>query len=328
MERKHIVIASEKARQLDRANHKIVIVSQKTRLQELIERFNTKEQAQFYIEHLGGSFQDYVDEERCYAAALALVRQMAEKYARVSVIDKSFLCHYIFGAEDIVICVGRDGLVCNTMKYLTERNLVIGVNPDPSRWDGVVLPFKPADMFWLLPLVCQAKEEVPFKRITFAHAVTQNGQELYAANDLFVGAATHISARYDIAYKERAESQSSSGVIISTGLGQSGWYKSVLAQVKACTGLLQMKKREIPTINWGDQVLSFVVREPYPSVSSGADIVMGKIKSGECPKLRSNMPEKGVIFSDGIEEDAIAFNAGTEVTITVAKKWGNLVMCG
>ena len=103
------------------------------------------------------------------------------------------------------------------------------------------MPFKPADMFWLLPLVCQAKEEVPSKRITFAHAVTQNGQELYAANDLFVGAATHISARYDIAYKERAESQSSSGVIISTGLGQSGWYKSVLAQVKACTGLLQMK---------------------------------------------------------------------------------------
>ena len=190
------------------------------------------------------------------------------------------------------------------------------------------MPFKPADMFWLLPLVCQAKEEVPSKRITFAHAVTQNGQELYAANDLFVGAATHISARYDIAYKERAESQSSSGVIISTGLGQSGWSKSVLAQVKACTGLLQMKKREIPTINWGDQVLSFVVREPYPSVSSGADIVMGKIKSGECLKLRSNMPKKGVIFSDGIEEDAIAFNAGTEVTITVAKKWGNLVICG
>lgn len=93
---------------------------------------------------------------------------------------------------------------------------------------------------------------MPSKRITFAYVVTQNGQELYAANDLFVGAATHISARYDIAYKERAESQSSSGVIISTGLGQSGWYKSVLAQVKACTGLLQMKKCEISTINWGD----------------------------------------------------------------------------
>ena len=30
-----------------RGMNKIVIVSQKTRLQELIERFNTKEQAQF-----------------------------------------------------------------------------------------------------------------------------------------------------------------------------------------------------------------------------------------------------------------------------------------
>ena len=101
-----------------RGMNKIVIVSQKTRLQELIERFNTKEQAQFYIEHMGDSFDDYLDEDRCYAESLTYVRKKAEQYARVSVIDKSFLCNYIFGRDDLVVCVGRDGLVCNTMKYL------------------------------------------------------------------------------------------------------------------------------------------------------------------------------------------------------------------
>lgn len=116
-----------------RGMNKIVIVSQKTRLQELIERFNTKEQAQFYIEHMGDSFDDYLDEDRCYAESLTYVRKKAEQYARVSVIDKSFLCNYIFGRDDLVVCVGRDGLVCNTMKYLEESNLVIGINPDPSR---------------------------------------------------------------------------------------------------------------------------------------------------------------------------------------------------
>ena len=114
-----------------RGMNKIVIVSQKTRLQELIERFNTKEQAQFYIEHMGDSFDDYLDEDRCYAESLTYVRKKAEQYARVSVIDKSFLCNYIFGRDDLVVCVGRDGLVCNTMKYLEESNLVIGINPDP-----------------------------------------------------------------------------------------------------------------------------------------------------------------------------------------------------
>ena len=125
-----------------RGMNKIVIVSQKTRLQELIERFNTKEQAQFYIEHMGDSFDDYMDEDRCYAESLTYVRKKAEQYARVSVIDKSFLCNYIFGRDDLVVCVGRDGLVCNTMKYLEESNLVIGINPDPSRWEGVISPFR------------------------------------------------------------------------------------------------------------------------------------------------------------------------------------------
>ena len=87
-----------------------------------------------------------------------------------------------------------------------------------------------------------------------------------------------------------------------------------------------MEKREYEAIDWGDRELSFAVREPYPSVSTGADIVMGKIKYGESLKLRSNMPEKGVIFSDGIEDDYIEFNSGTEVTITVAEKQGNLLM--
>ena len=73
--------------------------------------------------------------------------------------------------------------------------------------------------------------------------------------------------------------------------------------------------------------LSFAVREPYPSINSGADIVMGKIKLGESLKLRSCMPENGVIFSDGMQEDAISFNSGTLVTITVAKKQGNLLVC-
>ena len=35
---------------------KLVIVTRKTRLQELVERFNTRSQAKFYIEHAGGDF--------------------------------------------------------------------------------------------------------------------------------------------------------------------------------------------------------------------------------------------------------------------------------
>ncbi len=311
---------------MDRAMNKIVIVSQKTRLQELIERFNTKEQAQFYIEHLDASFADYVDEDRKYNEALNLVKDAAAINARVSVIDKSFLHTYIFGADDIVICVGRDGLVCNTMKYLSADNPVVGVNPDPGRWDGVVLPFAAEDMKVFLPQLCREREKLTSKKITFAHAVTRNGQELYAANDIFVGPSSHISARYELEYRGKTEKQSSSGVIISTGLGQSGWFKSIIAQFNGCARFMQAEERNYKAIGWSDRELSFAVREPFSSVNSGADIVMGKITENEVLKMRSVMPEKGVIFSDGIEDDYIEFNSGCEVTITVAEKQGNLLM--
>ena len=87
-----------------RGMNKIVIVSQKTRLQELIERFNTKEQAQFYIEHMGDSFDDYLDEDHCYAESLTYVRKKAEQYARVSVMIKAFYA-IIFLAEMILLYV-------------------------------------------------------------------------------------------------------------------------------------------------------------------------------------------------------------------------------
>ena len=125
---------------------------------------------------------------------------------------------------------------------------------------------------------------------------TQNGQELYAANDKFLWDRQIISsAGYDILYRG-SMSASSSGVIISTGLGQSGWYKSVIAQLNGGAEFLHMNK---PSTRQSDGVieeLSFAVREPYPSINSGADIVMGKIKLGESLKLRSCMPENGVIF--------------------------------
>lgn len=307
--------------------NKIVIVSQKTRLQELIERFNTKEQAQFYVEHLGADFSDYLKEDQTYNDALKTVRLGAEKNARVSMIDKTFVHQYLFGKQDVVICVGRDGLVCNTMKYLESTNPVIGVNPDPDRWDGVVLPYEAGEVEVVSKKVLGNPDSMTARQITFALARTQNGQELYAANDLFIGPSSHISARYDITFWGRTEYQSSSGVIVSTGLGQSGWYRSIVEQIRGGAEFLGMEGVEYdPLLRWEDRALTFAVREPYPSNTTKAGIVMGAIMENETLRMRSNMPEKGIIFSDGIESDFIEFNSGTEVVIGVAEKSGHLIV--
>jgi hypothetical protein len=43
-------------------------------------------------------------------------------------------------------------------------------------------------------------------------------------------------------------------------------------------------------------------------------------------RLISQMPENGVIFSDGIESDYLEFNSGTLAEIGIAEKKGQLVV--
>jgi NAD kinase len=79
----------------------------------------------------------------------------------------------------------------------------------------------------------------PFKTVTMAKATLANGQLLHAVNDLFIGARSHTSAIYEITAGERKETQSSSGLIVSTGLGSRAWFKSIVTGSLAIAGAAQ-----------------------------------------------------------------------------------------
>ncbi|MGO4865370.1 hypothetical protein [Ligilactobacillus ruminis] len=313
---------------MDRNANKVVLVTQKSRMQELLYKYNTKAQAQFHIEHMGADFYDYVVEDENYQKSLAIVKQIADKYAKVTVVDREFVPNMLFGKDDVVIAVGRDGLVCNTMKYLNGQKL-IGVNPNPARWDGVLLPFEAGDMENTIPKTITGDCDV--KNVTMAKAVTNDGQEMLAVNDFFIGPKSHTSVRYDLTTgpvfgRVITESQSSSGIIVSTGIGQTGWYKSVMAQAKAACGLFGYDDSgDYEKIGWDEKKLSFVVREPFPSNTTDASIVFGTLEERDQFLVLSKMPENGVIFSDGMEADAIEFNSGVEVSIEVSETKGCLV---
>ncbi|MBR3701053.1 MAG: sugar kinase [Clostridiales bacterium] len=302
--------------------HKVVIIKKKTRLEELVARFNTVDQAEFYVEHMGADFRDYRDEHDNYYKALEAVRNDAKLFARVQEIDNEYIPNMIFGEKDIVITLGQDGLVVNAMKYLNGQPL-IGVNSDPLRWNGDLSVFHPDEMRDVIPAVIG--NTYRSTDITMAKACTKDGQELYAVNDFFVGVEDHTSARYKISFGEKTENQSSSGIIISTPLGFGGWHKSVLAQFRGMARAFGLGEIKEKPVGWYEQELIYQVREPFPSVSTRADLVYGSIAGGEKLKVVSNMPEKGIVFSDGVPEDSIEFRSGMEVTIEVADRKGKLV---
>jgi len=74
----------------------------------------------------------------------------------------------------------------------------------------------------------------PTRAVTMAKASLNNGQTLYGVNDLFIG-PRHI-ARPAISFAVGSERDAIiDGVIVSTGMGSTGWLKSLLTGAAAIT---------------------------------------------------------------------------------------------
>ena len=306
------------------SERKIIIITRQTRADELVRKFNNMTQAAFYVEKMGGDINEYIEESNVYKGSVSSSLSQIQELARVQQIDREYIPSFIFGDDDIVVVIGQDGLVANTLKYLRGQPL-IAVNPDPSRYDGVLLPFRIHDLPHIVRDVINNRRSQ--KEITMASAELNDGQSLLAVNDLFIGRQTHVSSRYNIRIDGKEELQSSSGIIVSTGLGSTGWLKSVIA---GAIGIAQsIAGREITgdvsAHRWDSNYLYYSVREPFPSNTTGASLVFGMIKDTPL-QIVSQMPEGGVIFSDGIEQDFLQFNSGIEVRISVAPKKGYLVV--
>ena len=301
---------------------KIVVITRKTRLQELVERFNTLGQAKFYIEHAGGDFAEYVAEDDAYRRSLDVVQHALDFDVKTQFVDRAFLPTFLFAEQDIVVTLGQDGLVANTAKYVKGQPIV-AVNPDPKRFDGILLPFLPQEVHGTLGAVLEAKEHVI--RVTMAEAAFSDGQRMRAFNDLFIGPKSHVSARYVLKFGKQSETQSSSGILVSTGAGSTGWLSSVFNMSAGVAKWCGGKAGAAVRMKWDDPRLAFVVREPFRSNHSSADLVAGMIEGGGELVLESIMPSGGCVFSDGTEADFVEFNSGAIVTVRASEHGARLV---
>jgi NAD kinase len=302
--------------------HKLILVTRKTQLEELIERHGTREQAAFLLRQRGQSLDDLADAHARYTTALSQLQAAIPSSLRSQLVERQFLPNFLFGPNDLIVTLGQDGLVVNTAKYLSEQP-IIAFNPDPSRIDGVLVPFQMKDAADAIDAAINGV--LDRKEVTMARATLDDGQTLDAVNDLFVGISGHASARYRLEFGDYAEEHSSSGVIISTGAGSTGWYRSIVtgafgvsASIMNNETLAEMKNSYRFEIDARE--LRFSVREPFVSQTSGAELVYGKIEAGQPLEIISRMPQRGILFSDGMESDYLKFDNGMRATITIAPR--------
>lgn len=178
------------------ATPRIVLVHRRTELQELLDRHATRGQAEFFLSTRGRSIQDVQDRHDRLTAALATVREAVPSDWRQAEVERADLSRFLLTAEDIIAVVGQDGLVANVAKYLNGQP-VIGIDPEPGANPGVLVRHTPTAVAALLAagdvgrLRCQD--------LTTVTATLDDGQQLSALNEVFVGHASHQSAKYSLA---------------------------------------------------------------------------------------------------------------------------------
>lgn len=147
-----------------------------------------------------------------------------------------------------------------------------------------------------------------FLRRTMVQARTDDGQVLTALNEIYVGQPTHQSARYTLDVAGRVERQSSSGIIVGSGTGSTGW----------CLSLQRAQARHLQLPKPADQTLVWFVREPWPSPSTGASLTNGTVH-GDALGVH-NESDTLVAFGDGIEDDRLILSWGQHLTLEAADR--------
>ncbi|WP_172382336.1 NAD(+)/NADH kinase [Streptomyces sp. MNP-20] len=285
-----------------------VLVHRRTEYEELIARHGTHGQAAFFLSSRGRAVEEVAERHRRTRRALADAAAAVPLRWRHTRVERADLDRFLFAPEDVVVVVGQDGLVANAAKYLTGQP-VIGVDAEPGRNAGVLVRHRARDTAKLLPHAAAGAPGAA--ELTMAEAVTDDGRRLRALNEIYVGSAGHQTARYRIgsaADPTDPEPQASSGVVIGTGTGATGWLRSLWPHPEG------EPRPPGPT----DPRLLWCVREAWPSPTTGTTLVRGELAVGQRLWLTAES-DRLVVFGDGMENDALELGWGQSVRVGVAQ---------
>jgi len=185
-----------------------------------------------------------------------------------------------FDLVDLVISIGGDGTFIRAAAYI-KNQCILGINSEPNESEGALTNI----------LYCNKKElqnilNGNYKIIQRKRAkVVRNNIALdeLSLNEVYIGTNYQFhTSRYKIEFDGCSENQRSSGVLVVTGSGSNAWYKSCGGKPFSCN----------------EQILRFLVREPYCGRLFNPKILSGEISKDKKLMFYSTREQDGIISID------------------------------
>ena len=290
---------------------RVVLVHRRTPYADALARHGTRGQAEFFLRTRGRDLTDLEAADERQADVLARIAAAVPLDWRSGRVERADLPRFLFAPEDVVVVAGQDGLVANVAKHL-QGQVVVGIDADPGHNPGVLVPH-PVDR--IADLLRRSVSDPACEQRAMVRAVTDDGQELHALNEVYVGHRSHQTSRYLLSTPDgRREEQASSGVVVGTGTGASGWLASLARQ----------RGGDVALPGASDPRLAWFVREAWPSPTTGADVTAGLLDAGGDDDggdlVLDVLSDELVVFGDGLEEDRLLLTRGQRLHVGLSPR--------
>jgi NAD kinase len=233
-------------------------------------------------------------------AALAALRKLLP---RAHYISAEWASRAALGPQSLVIALGGDNHF-QRVAALVDSQVMLGINSDPERSVGALAAFT-IDSYAEAVSRQHISEAAPehWTRLD----VRLNGVPLVhrALCEVFLGERERpYMSRHVLHLGEQSEEQKSSGLLVATGAGATGWYAAARGDVR-----------------WTDETFAkteesfrFIATEPHPGARA-SQFLHGQVSTGEALRVVSLNRRNGVLAVDAFRHHPFPSGALAEISV-------------
>lgn len=222
-----------------------------------------------------------------------------EFHRNCTMVKATDLQENLFKNLDLVVSAGGDGAFIRASHYLRDTP-ILGINSEPEFSEGALTTLKDIELDKFREIL-----KGDYKIMQRQRAVVKRNNvtlDELALNEVYVGAEAQFhTSKYVVKFDGKEEEQRSSGVLVATGAGSGGWYKS-------SGGEAFNDERE----------LRFLVREPFQGKLYKVTMEKGIISEKDKIEFIGKRHDGGIIAIDS--NKTYDFNTGDVVEISLSDK--------